>query len=309
MKSFEDIEKLVRDSRIQATRATDERVLQNACHALKQTGDFTSQGHTRTRSYKYWPLKVAGILLVVGISIFSWLIPGQNNGVVLADIQKAIQLQNTVFVTGTRTCIYPLSDTEPNEVYTYRTEKWASDAGYIDKTYDLNGQCVFEACYHFDSGTITLVYHELAQYYRFHVSDTYKQKLRSLTLMGILETLFQAGDHTNLGVMNTDAGEPAQCFEVTDFEERIEQTLAPAWMRIFFLNIKQSKARFWVSLDTKLPVAMKGHFVLDGCLLSDFMTMELVEVSDHWVWAQDMSTQSLRPEKPAGYQSIAIPGE
>lgn len=312
MKSFDDIERLVGSSQVTATRATDDRILGDATRAFQgadKTGlrDIVSQKQVR----KHLPVKIAAVI-VVGVGLFSWLIPGHQDGLteglVFAEIQKAIQEQSAVFVRGTRTCTFPGQGTEPNETYMYNVEKWASDAGYIDTTFDPQGNAVLQVCYHFESGTVTLVYHDLYQYYRFHVPESYQERLRTLTLLGILDSLFQSGDHTDLG-SDTIEDQEAFAFEVADFQQRLDQTLAPAWMRLFFLNITESKARLWISSDTHLPILMQGDFVLDGCLFSDFEAMQLTEVSDQWRWGANMAGQVLLPEKPAGYQTISIPGE
>ncbi|MCP4454345.1 MAG: hypothetical protein GY809_23040 [Planctomycetes bacterium] len=312
MKSFEDIENIIKDSRVTSTRVTDDRILACASHALKQgdPADAPNPAH-QSESHRHLPVKIAAAI-VVGVGLFSWLIPGHETmlteGLVLAEIQNAIHQQNAVFVTGTRTCVYPGQGTEPNVSVTYNVEKWASDAGYIDTTFDQEGRPVLQACYHFETGTVTLVYHDLRQYYHFHVPDIYRDKLRNLTLLGILDCLFLAGEHTNLGP-DTLADQETIGFEVTDFEARLDQTLAPPWMRFFFLNITRSKARLWVSPETRLPVSMRGDFTLDGCLFSDFTAMQLIEVSDQWHWGADMARQNLFPDKPAGYLTISIPRE
>ncbi len=307
MKSFEDIEKMVQDSRVQATRGTDERILKDLQNPTEgETSTEPTQHHHRSLT---WIYKVAAVV-IVGLALLSVLMSPPHGilpeSIVMADIQQAVADQNGVYAQGTRICTFPATADGPEEVYVYQTEKWASDAGYRDITTDTNGNPDLEVCYHFESGTLTMVYHFAQQYYRFQVPPAYRERLQDMTLLGLLELLFQSGDYTELDPTAMH-GIKALGFEVANIDKRLDQTLTPTWMRFFFLNFTESLMQLWVDPQTRLPILLQGDFTLDGCLFSDFTTMGLREVNDQWQWNVSLDEAMLLPEAPEGYKDMSLP--
>jgi hypothetical protein len=309
MKSFEEIEQLVKSSRVQASGATDERVLDAGEPVPVSVGPRTQPKgrpfHTRLS------IRVAAVV-VVAVSLLMVFFPDDAGfvaeGLLFADVQKAMQQQGSVHVTGVRRCTFPAEPNQPEEVYLYRTEKWASHAGYIDLTSEQDGRPVLQLCYHFDTGTITMTYHFLKQYYRFQVPQAYRDRLRGVGPVGLVEMLFQSGDATRRGLEEVQ-GKKAVGFEVSNVAKRLDESVSPSWIRFFFLNFKQSKAGLWVDPETRLPIHMQGGFLLDGCLFSDFTTMRMEETNDRWEWSADpgVDEQAFFPEKPNGYLRLEIP--
>jgi len=153
---------------------------------------------------------------------------------------------------------------------------------------------------------VTVVYHFLSQYYRFQVPEFYRDGLRGLTLLGLLELLFHSEDAKRVGP-EIIHGTQAVGFEVSDIDRRLDETLSPAWIRRFFVNLKQSRAQLWVDPETKLPVQMQGDFLLEKCLFSDFTTMQMEETNDQWQWGLSIDEPAFFPDIPEGYQQLIIP--
>lgn len=315
MKSFEEIEQLVKSSRVQASGATDDRILDVVKDAPAGSKppepEAASPGARAHASRTTIPIRIAAVV-AVAVGVLIVLFPGGNGFVaeslLFADVQKAMEQQGSVHVAGTRRCVFPPEPNQPEEVYLYRTEKWASHAGYIDLTSELDGRPVLQLCYHFETGTITMIYHLLKQYYRFQVPQAYRDRLRGVGPVGLVEILFQSGDATRLGLEEIQ-GKEAVGFEVANVARRLDESVSPSWIRFFFLNFKESKARLWVDPETRLPVHMQGEFLFDGCLFSDFTTMQMEETNDRWEWSADpgFDEQTLFPEKPEGYLRLEIP--
>lgn len=309
MKSFEEIEQLVKSSRVQASGATDERILDAVESVPVSVGPRTEPKsrpfHTRLS------IRVAAVV-VWAICLLMVFFPDDTGlvaeGLLFADVQKAMDQQGSVHVTGTRRCTFPPKPNQPEEVYLYRTEKWASHAGYIDVTSEEDGTPVLRMCYHFESGTITMTYHFRKQYYRFQVPQAYRDHLRGIGPVGLVEMLFQSGDATSRGLEEVQ-GRQAVGFEVSNVGRRLDESVTPAWARVFFLNFKESNARLWVDPETRLPVHMQGDFLLDGCLFSDFTPMRMEETNDRWEWDAGFGVDehALLPERPEGYLRLEIP--
>jgi len=309
MKSFDEIEQLVRSSRVLASGATDDRILGAVEHVPVSMGPRTEP---KSRPlYRRLSIRVAAIVAVaIGLLVIPFLADTGfvAESLLFADVQKAMEQQGSVHVAGTRRCVFPPEPNQPEEVYLYRTEKWASHAGYTDLTSELDGKPVLQLCYHFDTGTITLTYHFLKQYYRFQVPQAYRDRLRGVGPVGLVEMLFQSGDATQRGLEEVQ-GKEAVGFEVANVAQRLDESVSPSWIRFFFLNFKESKARLWVDPETRLPVHMQGEFQLEGCLFSDFETMRMEETNDRWEWSAGpgVDEQTLFPEKPEGYLRLEIP--
>jgi hypothetical protein len=309
MKSFEEIERLVKTSRVQASGATDERILDAVEHVPVSVGRRTEP--EARPLHKRVSIRVAAVV-VVAVSLLMVFLPDDTgfvaDGLLFADVQKAMDQQGSVHVTGTRRCTFPPEPNQPEEVYLYRTEKWASHAGYIDLTSEQDGTPVLQLCYHFDTGTITMTYHFMKQYYRFQVPQAYRDRLRGVGPVGLVELLFQSGDATPRGLEEIQ-GKEAVGFEVSNVAQRLDESVSPSWIRFFFLNFKETRARLWVDPETRLPVHMQGDFLLDGCLFSDFETMRMEETNDRWEWSAGpgVDEQVFFPEKPEGYLRLEIP--
>jgi hypothetical protein len=315
MKSFEGIERMVKASRVLASGATDERILGNAADAPSTSGSagpatMAVPAPTTQRRRPGMPIRIAAVVAVAA-GLLVVLFPGGNGliseNLVFADVQKAMEQQRGVHITGIRRCTFPAEANLPEEVYLCKTEKWASHEGYIDVTYDQNGTRMLQVCYHFDTGTITVTYDFLKQYYRLQVPQAYRDRLRGIGPVGLIETLFQSGDAKRLGAEQVQ-GKDAIGFEVSNVAQRLDETVSPPWVRFFFLNLKESKVRLWIDPETRLPIHMEGDFWLQGCLFSDFTTMRMEETNDQWQWDSGLEELLLFPEKPEDYVHMAIPG-
>ncbi|MEN6576436.1 MAG: hypothetical protein ABFD90_08840 [Phycisphaerales bacterium] len=307
MKSFEEIEQMVKASRVLASAATDERILGEGANVSRPA---VAAEPTADRCRRVIPIRIAAVV-AVAVGLLVVLFPSGNGllpeTIVFADVQKAMGRQGSVHITGIRRCTFPPEANQPEEVYFYRTEKWASHAGYIDMTYEQDGTPVLQLCYHFDTGTITVTYHWLRQYYRLQVPQAYRDRLRGIGPVGLIETLFQSGDAKRVEPESVQ-GKDAIGFEVSNVAQRLDETVTPAWVRFFFLNFKESKVRLWIDPETRLPIHMQGDFWLQGCLFSDFTTMRMEETNDRWEWDSEIKELSLFPEKPEGYRQMTIPG-
>ncbi len=307
MKSFEEIEEMVKASRVLASGATDERILGEGANGSRPAVAVEPMAH---RCRRVIPIRIAAVVLVaVGLLIV--LFPNGKGllpeTIVFADVQKAMEQQGGIHITGMRRCTFPAEPNLPEEVYLCKTEKWASQEGYIDVTYDQTGKRMLQVCYHFDTGTITVTYDYLRQYYRLQVPQAYRDRLRGIGPVGLIETLFQSGDAKRLGPEQVQ-GKDAVGFEVSNVAQRLDETVSPPWVRFFFVNLKESRVRLWIDPETRLPMYMQGDFWLQGCLFSDFTTMRMEETNDEWQWDPGIEGLSLFPERPEGYRQMTIPG-
>lgn len=306
MKSLEEVEQIVKASRVLASGATDERILGEGVNVSRPAAAAEPTAHRCRRAI---PIRLAAVV-AVAVGLLVVLFPSGNGllpeTIVFADIQKAMGRQGSVHITGVRRCTFPPEANQPEEVYLCRTEKWASHEGYIDVTYNQNGGRMLQVCYHFDTGTITVTYDFLKQYYRLQVPQAYRDRLRGIGPVGLIETLFQSGDAKRLEPESVGSRD-AIGFEVSNVAQRLDETVTPAWVRFFFLNFKESKVRLWIAPETRLPMHMQGDFWLQGCLFSDFMTMRMEETNDRWEWDADVRELSLFPEKPEGFRRMTIP--
>jgi len=307
VKSFEEIEQMVKASRVLASGATDERILGERADVSRPAVGAEPKMRRRRRVI---PIRIAAVA-ALALGLILVLFPSPKGllpeNIVFADVQKAMGQQGAVHITGTRRCTFPAEANQPEEVYLYRTEKWASHAGYIDVTSEQDGRRVLQVCYHFETGTITVIYDFLKQYYRLQVPQAYRDRLRGMGPVGLIETLFQSGDARRWGPESV-GGKDAIGFEVSNVAQRLDETVSPPWVRFFFVNLKESKVRLWIDPQTRLPVHMEGDFWLQGCLFSDFATMRMEETNDQWEWDPGLKELSLFPEKPEGFRQMTIPG-
>lgn len=257
-------------------------------------------------------LFIATIFLFPSMNIF-------NDSILLADVQKKIFEQKNCIITGTR--ILTTNEEKPH-ITTLTVHKYLSrDYGYVDQTFDEEGNLLISLAVHHPSNIITVLLPQMNRYLQFPIPQKYQDEMKEITPLKLFAILFYDGDPKD--IENTDfetldittlncvkkaqiQGLPAVGFEFTDLGTRVSEGLGFKNLRLFF-DMQRSAGFLWVNPDTLLPVQLDAEVILGKCILTGFTEQTLTEVDDHFEWNIEMDEGLFMPQIPEGYQMLGVP--
>jgi len=306
----------------------DERILRDASAAMGQTRT-DNQRVTRIRVWRTIMESrmtrysaAAVIALAAALVLTSPFGTSKHGGVALAEVQTALEAQQTVFAKGTRVLtvdempvlmppgLAPLFERPAGEtgpfVLTLTAETYMSSQGYATKIYDKNRGFLAEACVHNGTGTATILLPTAKAYLRFDVSQAYRDKMAGFTIQGFINMMYRSGDYRKIGPKRVQ-GIEAVGFEVADAHERLLGGFNPPIVR-FLVNMQQATARVWIDPKTKLPVQTEGDIEMKACLCSFFKDAHVEQIDHSFKWGVEIDEAMFLPEIPEGYQELSLPG-
>jgi hypothetical protein len=305
----------------------DERILRDASAVMSQARTENQQiTHIcvwrKIMESKMTRYSAAAVVALAAALVLTNPFGGSRHGVALADVQTALEAQQTVFAKGTRVLtvdempvlmppdLAPLFERPGGEtgpfVLTLVAETYMSSQGYATKIYDKNGGFLAEVCVHNETGTATVLLHTAKAYLRFEVSQAYRDKMAGFTIRGFVDMMYRSGEYQTIGpkrVGNVDA----TGFEVADWHERILEGFDSAIVRFFF-NMQHVTARVWIDPHTKLPIQTEADVRMKACLFTFFKDARAEQIDNEFQWGVEIDEATFLPEIPQGYQKLSPPG-
>jgi hypothetical protein len=329
MKSPDEVERMVRQTRLRADQVTDARILEGVSEIAERAAS-NRHGHRRIilwRKIMKSPLTRTAAVVAIALVVLSFLFPMRHGlvpeSVALADVQQAVQAQETVLATGKRTLYFDrkpafmppgfeklfeknlIAHEDGSYTWTLVSETYVSPQGYANLVYTEDGQLLGHACAD-SQGVATFMFPPAKMYTRFELSRAYQDAMAGFTIQGFIEMLYQSGDYRRIGPKQMD-GVAAVGFEVTDWRQRMPEALNKP-IASFLLNMGDVTARAWIDPETKLPIRTEAEGDLAPCVVSLFQEARLVIVDDTFKWGIEIDETMSLPEIPEGYQKIALPG-
>ncbi|MBN1505982.1 MAG: hypothetical protein JW955_04005 [Sedimentisphaerales bacterium] len=271
------------------------------------------------------PYTRAAAVAAIGLAVLSVLFPMRHGivpeSVALADVQKAVQAQETVFTTGTRTITFqekpafvppgvdalferPKGDTGPF-VLEFNAESYLSPQGYATKIYAQDGTLVLQASVHNETGKATLLLPTAKVYVQFDVVEPYRQRMAAFTIQGFIDMIYKSGDSREVGPKRVQ-GVEAVGFEAGPWDEQALQGINPYFVRLLF-NIQQGTGRVWIDPETKLPIQTEGEIKLKACILSLFKDADAKQIDNNFQWGVEIDESVFAPEIPEDYRELTLP--
>lgn len=271
------------------------------------------------------PYTRTAAVVAIGLAVLSFLFPKHGivpESVALADVQRAVQAQETVFATGTRTIIFAekptfvppgmagLFDKPANEngsfALEFNAESYLSPKGYATKIYAQDGKLVMQASVHNETGKAIVLLPTAKAYVRFDVVEAYRQRMAAFTIQGFIDMIYKSGDCRKVGPKRVH-GVEAVGFEAGPWDERALQGINPYFVKLLF-NLQNGTGRVWIDPETKLPVQTEGEIELRACVLSFFKDAEARQVDNDFQWNIEIDEAVFLPEVPGDFQELSLPG-
>lgn len=247
-----------------------------------------------------------GIALAILLTFF---FPGSNGvlpeNVALADVQQAVEKQQSATTRGTRTATFETDD--GRKTYVLPVLKRISNLGYSDKTFGEDGELLLQLCHHYPTATATVIFPPNKTYCRLKMGEDLRWSVWGMSPQKMFESLFQEGEYVRVGPKQIE-GVKAIGFKVSDFEQRLFGGMSPDLVKFMF-PIERSKCTVWVDPKTKLPILAEGEFEVGKCLVTAFRKMHLKEVNGPIQWGVEIDEKEFLPDVPEGYQQVEVPKE
>jgi hypothetical protein len=252
-------------------------------------------------------IKLAGVAAVVLVAV-SFLFPGRHGivaeSIAWADVQKAMEQVNSARVTGTRNCFFSAAETP---TYRLRVEKLFSlSHGYVDRTFNEQGQLIIELTYDLPTGTLTVQFPNWKRYYRAQMPAEYREKARQITPEGFFQWICASGDYRKIGPKEVQ-GVQAIGFEVSDLPERLASGIGLNKNVVdFFVSVGEMRACVWVDPQARLPLLVEAEGKVNPCLLTGYHAMTLREIDDRWEFDVELDGARFLPAIPKDYQEFTL---
>lgn len=285
-----------------------------------------------TKSTKSWPLiwrtimkspytkyGLAAFCLVI-LAVFLFPTKSVSPGsILLADVQREVLRQENCFISGMRvlTTHDETPVTTPYIVHKYLSREY----GYVDQTFDEEGNLLISLSLHHPSQTVTVLFPQIKRYVQVPVPQKYHNKMKEITPLKLFALFFYEGDYKDLENIDLETldvtqldsvkkstiqGMPSVGFAMADLPQRISSALGFEGLSLFF-DMQEMSGNLWINVDTLLPVQIDAEVVVGKCFLTDFTEQTLNEVDDHFEWDIEMDEGLFRPQIPEGYQMLGVP--
>jgi hypothetical protein len=305
----------------------DDRILGDASMTMKRavTENTSCRRVALWRTIMKSPYTKTAAVVAIGLAVFSVLFPPRHgiglDSVAIADVQKAVQAQETVFATGTRTITFdekptifppgmeamfetPEGDQDP-VVLEFTAENYLSPQGVAMKIYTQDGQLVVYAGIHNETGEGIVLLPTAKAYVRFEMLEAYHERMAGFTIQGLIDLLYRSGDYRKVGPKRVQ-GIDAVGLEVSGWEQRILEGFNPAIVKLLF-NLQNGTGRIWIDPKTNLPIQSESELELKPCVFSFFKSADVRQIDDHFQWGVEIDASVFRPEIPEDYQELTLP--
>ncbi|MHC4434511.1 MAG: hypothetical protein ACYTBS_21955 [Planctomycetota bacterium] len=220
-----------------------------------------------------------------------------NGGIVWAQVVKKID-EAQMIVHKEQRFYYELGEEEPflkTDVIKHCCQK----LGIIDEQYTTEGDLTHRAYVLGEPREMVLVLPETKKYFKMPLADGMAQVINRLTPRGLVEH-FMAIKHTKLGRSRID-GRVVEGFEAIDTE------IWPIPEKFDFLfPVKQITWRFWIDVETSLPVRGEYEVITDRGLLTGMKKLRVVCKAYDFEYHQEVREELFEPNIPDDYTEFTL---
>ena len=237
----------------------------------------------------------AVVALAMALVLLSPFGTSKNGGVVLAQVARNMD-KVQMFVHKEQRFYYELGHDEPflkTDVIKHACPKY----GVVEEQYTTDGKLMHRAYVSGETREIIGVLPEAKKYFKAPMSDTMAQLVDRLTPRGLVE-YFMAIEHKELGKSLID-GRKVEGFEAMDM------ALFHDTFRFLF-PIKQITWRFWIDVESSLPVRAEYEIITDRGLFTGLKKLKIVCKAYDFEYHQEVQEELFDPNIPDDYTEIKV---
>ena len=239
----------------------------------------------------------AVITLAFILVLFNPFGGSKYGSVVLAEVaQKMENIQ--MIVHKEQRDYYELGEDEPflkTDVIKHNCHK----LGVIEEQYTTEGELMHKVYVLGESREFIALLPESKKYFRMPLRDSMAQVIDRLTPRGLLEH-FMAIEHTKLGYSQID-GHEVEGFEAVDMEIwPIPEALS------FLFPVKQITWRFWIDVESLLPVQAEYEVITGRGLLTGMKELKVVCKAYDLEFYQEADEKLFEPDIPDDYTEFKL---
>jgi len=237
----------------------------------------------------------AVVALAMALVLLSPFGTSKNGGVVLAQVARNMD-KVQMFVHKEQRFYYELGHDEPflkTDVIKHACPKY----GVVEEQYTTDGKLMHRAYVSGETREIIGVLPEAKKYFKAPMSDTMAQLVDRLTPRGLVE-YFMAIEHKELGKSLID-GREVEGFEAMDM------ALFHDTFRFLF-PIKQITWRFWIDVESSLPVRAEYEIITDRGLFTGLKKLKIVCKAYDFEYHQEVQEELFDPNIPDDYTEIKV---
>jgi len=239
----------------------------------------------------------AVVALAMALVLLSPFGTSKNGGVVLAQVARNMD-KVQMFVHKEQRFYYELGHDEPflkTDVIKHACPKY----GVVEEQYTTDGKLMHRAYVSGETREIIGVLPEAKKYFKAPMSNTMAQLVDRLTPRGLVE-YFMAIEHKELGKSLID-GREVEGFEATD------TGLWPIHDAFSFLfPVKQITWRFWIDVESSLPVRAEYEIITDRGLFTEMKKLKIVCKAYAFEYHKEVQEELFDPNIPDDYTELNL---
>ena len=239
----------------------------------------------------------AVVVLSMVLILFGPLGISDNGGIVWAQVVQKID-EAQMIVHKEQRVYYELGEEEPflrTDVIKHCCQK----LGIVDEQYTTEGDLMDRAYVLGEPREMVLVLPETKKYFKMPLADGMAQVINRLTPRGLVEH-FMAIEHTKLGQSRID-GRVVEGFEAIDTE------IWPIPKKFDFLfPVKQITWRFWIDVESSLPVRGEYEVITDRGLFTGMKKLKVVCKAYDFEYHQEVREELFEPNIPDDYTEFTL---
>jgi len=171
--------------------------------------------------------------------------------------------------------------------------------GVVEEQYTTEGDLMHRAYVLGEARQIVAVVPKIKKYFKVPMTDTMAQLTDLLTPRGLVEH-FMAIKHKDLGASQID-GHKVEGFEAIDTE------LWPIHDAFNFLfPVKQISWRFWIDVESSLPVRAEYEIITDRGLFTEMKKLKIVCKAYAFEYHQEAQEELFDPNIPDDYTELNL---
>ena len=239
----------------------------------------------------------AAVTLAIVLVLLSPFGTSDSGGVVWA---KVVQNMDNVqmFVHKEQRFYYELGQDEPflkTDVIKHACPTY----GVVEEQYTTEGDLMHRAYLLGEARQIVAVVPKAKKYFKMPMTDTMAQLIDRLTPRGLVE-YFMAIEHKDLGRSRID-GHEVEGFEAIDTELwPIHDTFR------FLFPVKQITWRFWIDIESSLPVRAEYEIITDRGLFTGMKKLKVVCKAYDLEYHQEAQEEVFDPNIPDDYTEFKL---
>ena len=239
----------------------------------------------------------AVVALAMTLVLFGPFGTSNNGGIVLAKVVQKID-ESQMIVHKEQRFFYELGEEEPflkADVIKHCCHK----LGVVEEQYTTEGKLLHRAYVLGKPRKIIIALAESKKYLKMPLNDGMAQVIDRLTPRGLVEH-FMAIEHTKLGRSRIDGR------EVEGFEA-IDTGIWPIPDKFDFLfPVKQITWRFWIDVESSLPVRGEFEFITDRALLLGMKKIKVVCKAYDFEYHEEAHEELFEPKIPDDYTEFIL---